>query len=117
MTIGWRLDRDQRATLLARYPARYANPIADHVTLSVKGSAPPPLVSTAEIVGHIDDGIGVEAMVVAIDGSTGRPDGKIWHITWSLADARAPRESNDVIAQFGWDPRHREPLVLIPAFW
>ncbi len=40
---------------------------------------------------------GVEAMVVAIDGTTDRPDGSTYHITWSLGDGRRARESNDVL--------------------
>ena len=117
MTIGWKLDREQRAALLARHPARYENPVADHVTLSITGTeAPLPLIN-AKIVGHVDDGFGVEAMIVAINGSTARPDGKVWHITWSLADGRMPRESNDIIAKLGWFQIDGEPLALVPACW
>jgi len=57
-----------------------------------------------EIVGRSDDGRGVEAMVVRIGGTTNRPDGSTYHITWSLAAGRQARESNAVIAQYGWQP-------------
>ncbi len=56
-------------------------------------------------------------MVVALNGSTARPDGKIWHVTWSLADGRTARESNDVIAALGWTEIEGRPLVLEPAAW
>ena len=117
MTIGWKLDRNQRAALLDAYPPRYANVIADHVTLATVGAELPPPVADARMVGHSDDGSGVEAMVVAIDGSTKRPGGKVWHITWSLSDGRAARESNDVIAQLGWTANSAERLMLEPACW
>ena len=117
MTIGWKLDREQRAALLDAYPPRYAHVIADHVTLSVSGAEPPAQAGDAVIVGRADDGVGVEALVVAINGSTARPDGKVWHITWSLAEGRMPRESNDVIARFGWTKQSGEKLTLNPALW
>ena len=74
------------------------NVIADHVTFAVACSILPSSAVEARIVGHVDDCSGVEALVVALDASTNRPDGLVWLITWSLADGRAPRESNDVIA-------------------
>src|SRR4051812_11419233 len=96
--IGWKLDRAEREALLARLPARYANVVADHVTLKAhvdaKSALPPP--STCVIVGRSDDGRGVEAMVVQVDGSTGRPDGGTYHVTWSLGAGRRAVESNDV---------------------
>jgi hypothetical protein len=116
--IGWRLDAGERAALLARVPPHYANVVADRVTL--RGHQPPdaalPDAKRGEIVGHADDGVGVEALVVAIDGSTDRPDGSIGHVTWSLAPGREARESNDIIAARGWAPVSPPiPLALRPA--
>jgi hypothetical protein len=101
--IGWELDRAQREDLLKRFPPRYAKAIADHVTLKFgDGQAKLPTETSGEIVGVADDRRGVQAMVVRIGGTTDRPDGSTYHITWSLAPGRAAKESNDVIAQFGW---------------
>ena len=70
----------------------------------------------AEIVGRTDDGKGVEAMVVTIDGDTARPDGSTFHITWSLGDGRRARESNDVLKERGWEEfDHPIPITLTPA--
>ena len=91
MTIGWKLTRECRAALLADLSPTYQRVIADHVTLAVDGSEAPLPVESATIIGRSDDGEGVEAMVVALNGSTARPDGKIWHVTWSLADDRTAR--------------------------
>jgi hypothetical protein len=112
---GWLLDPDQREALLARFAPRYAVAVAHHVTLKFgdRAAAPPGDVG-AEVVGHADDGTGVQALVVAVDGSTVRPDGGTFHITWSLAEGREARESNDVIAR-GWDRRGEPvPIKLIP---
>jgi hypothetical protein len=116
--IGWKLDPGQRAELLLQFPPRYANVIADHVTLKSKAArgAALPDETEGEIVGRADDGAGVEALVVAIGGATGRPDGSIYHITWSLAEGRRAKESNAVIADYGWTPFDLPmPVTLNPA--
>jgi len=117
--IGWKLDRDQRAELLQQFPPRYAEADADHVTFErVPPDTPLPGPAEAEIVGRADDGAGVEAMVVRLNGTTDRPDGSTWHITWSLGPGRDARESNDVIAAHGWTELDLPmPLVLTPARW
>src|SRR5688572_13220270 len=104
--IGWKLDRTQRDALLARLPPAYPEAVADHVTLTSRVAADSdlPEEDQAEIVGRSDDGCGVEAMVVRLGGTTDRPDGSTYHITWSLAEGRQARESNDVIRQCGWQP-------------
>lgn len=117
MTLGWKLDRDQRDALLAALPPRYARAVADHVTLSVSGNQLPDPVSRAEIIAHVDDGTGVEAYVVAINGTPQRPDGGTWHITWSLAEGRAAKESNDVIGAVGWTSVPPISVKLTPAHW
>lgn len=113
---GWLLDPDQREALLARFPPRYARAVAHHVTLKFGDrAAEPPGEVVAEIVGEADDGVGVQAMVVRIDGSAARPDGGTFHITWSLAPGREATESNAVIAARGWTPLETPaPLRLLP---
>src|SRR5687767_12086766 len=103
-TIGWKLDRQQRTELLLRFPPKYPAAVADHVTLrsNVDETAALPEVRNGAIVGRSDDGRGVEAMVVEIGGTTNRPGGGTYHITWSLAEGRTAHESNDVIAACGW---------------
>lgn len=120
MTIGWKLTPACRAALLRRHPPRYPRVVADHVTLpggaAGRDAPAPDCPASAQIVGRADDGAGVEAFVVALGGGTARPDGGAWHITWSLAEGRDARESNDVIAR-GWEACEREAVVLVPASW
>jgi hypothetical protein len=103
---GWKLPRDEREQLLQRFPPRYASVDADHVTLRVGASAQTPLPRKPEarIVGRADDGESLECLVVELDGTTDRPDGSTYHITWSLGPDRRPRESNDVLRDLGWRP-------------
>jgi len=119
---GWKLDAEERAALLARFPPEWPDVIADHVTLDMHAGRDTPLPDKTggAIVGAIDDGEGLQALVVAIDGETERPDGSTYHITWSLdrARGREPIQSNDVIAEIGWRPVDDPiPIALIPARW
>ena len=104
--IGWKLEPSLRNELLERFPPKYHKAIADHVTLRARVARDSELPSetSGEIVGRSDDGRGVEAMVVRIDGTSDRPDGSTYHITWSLEKGREAKGSNDVIASYGWEP-------------
>lgn len=118
--VGWSVERGERQALLERFASLYPEVVADHVTLKSRldPGAPLPGEVTAQIVGMADDGEGVQALIVSIDGTTNRPGGGTFHITWSLAPGRRARESNDVIAARGWTPIERPtPVTLIPARW
>ena len=119
--IGWKLDRDQRDELLKRFPPRYADVIADHVTLRTNaGQDELPDPVDAAIIGRADDGDSLECMVATIDGTCDRPDGSTFHITWSLdrSKGREARESNDLLREGGWT-RWPEtiPVSVEPARW
>ncbi len=115
--VGWTLDEGERAALLDPHPPRFATTVAHHVTLATDAEQRDlPMAVRAEIVGRVDDGSGIEVMVVAIDGSTARPDGSTFHITWSLGSGRRARESNDVLKQRGWQAFEQPiPVTLSPA--
>jgi hypothetical protein len=103
---GWKLGADDRALLLERFPPKYENVVADHVTLRVGATPDTPLPrkpDDAQVVGRADDGRSLECLVVEIDGATDGPDGSTYHITWSLGPDRRARESNDVLREQGWD--------------
>ncbi len=112
--IGWLLAEDDRAKLLEQFNPKYEKTVAHHVTLKTEAASDPlPHEVQAQIVGHTDDDEGVQAMIVAIDGTTDRPDGSTYHITWSLADGRLARESNDVLRERGWEEfDHPIPVTL-----
>lgn len=115
--IGWKLDEGERRVLLLELPPTYPDVVADHVTLktSQPAATPPPPDTAGEIIGVADDGAGVQAMVVRIDGSADRPGGGVYHITWSLdkAAGRTAKQSNDVLAELGWTPLETpKPVAL-----
>lgn len=114
---GWKLPAPERQRLLERFPPRYERIIADHVTLAGadKDAAPPDEVA-ARVVGRADDGTSLECLVVEIDGTTDRPDGSTYHITWSLEPGRKAKESNDLLGEKGWmDIDQPIPIELEPA--
>ena len=116
---GWKLPEVERELLLRRFPPKYENVVADHVTLRVGATPETPLPNepfSSKVVGRADDGESLECLVVELDGTTDRPDGSTYHITWSLGPGRWARESNDVLRDQGWE--HIEapiPVELEPA--
>lgn len=102
---GWTISDDERANLLAILPPSYPDVLAHHITHTFPATkeTPLPVETTAEIIGVADNGVGVQALVVSINGTTERPDGKIFHLTWSLdrASGFRPNDSNKVILD-GW---------------
>lgn len=103
---GWLLPEADRAALLAAFPPVYPNVIAHHVTLKfpAKADSNIPEETSGSVIGVADDGEGVQALVVEIGGTVKRPDGKVFHITWSLDRAKgfSAHMSNDVIRTKGW---------------
>jgi hypothetical protein len=115
---GWKLPSDERERLIERFPPRYQRTIADHVTLEagVEEDKPPPNEVKSRVVGRADDGNSLECLVVEIDGTTDRPDGSTYHITWSLGAGRKAKESNDVLREQGWtDLDQPIPIELEPS--
>lgn len=105
---GWELTEAARSHLLALYPPRYADVVAHHVThvFGVPEDATPPEPARIEVVGMADDGEKVQALVVSVNGSTLRPCGKTYHVTWSIdrAAGAKPADSNNAIVAHGYTP-------------
>ena len=115
---GWKLPEVERELLLRRFPPKYEKVDADHVTLRVGATPETPLPATpvAQVVGRADDGSSLECLVIELDGTTDRPDGSTYHITWSLGPHRRARESNDLLRDQGWDYIEAPiPVMLEPA--
>jgi hypothetical protein len=118
--VGWQLPEEERDRLLESFEPAYAQTVADHVTLRY-GTDETTLLPTArsgEIVGEVDDGKGVQALLVRINGTTDRDDGSHYHITWSLAAGREAKERNDVLAAVDWNRIHPPiEISLRPKRW
>jgi hypothetical protein len=79
------LTPDCRAALLKQFPPRYANVVANHITqhFGAESGTPIPEAQDIRAIGIADDGNGLQALIVEVDGQRHRPDGNPFHITWS----------------------------------
>ena len=111
--LSYVLSDTSRNELLNLFKPQYADVICHHVTydFAKKGAAMPPVAHTAHVVGYADSGDGLEALVVEINGTTTRPDGKLFHITLSLdrAAKKKPFDSNNLVSK-GFD--HVSPFSI-----
>lgn len=116
---GWLLPQHERDRLLNVFVPSYERVIAHHCTLKFPATEDDPLPTkrVALVVGVANDGEGVEALVLMIEGTTKRQDGSTYHITWSLAEGRKPVESNKVIRDFGYKHFWGVPVDLIPTYF
>jgi hypothetical protein len=113
------LTEESRNRLLKAYPPKFTDVVAEHITYRfgvARSVQLPALPNRIEVIGYICDD-SLECVVVAVDGSYERPDGRVFHITLSKQSHRKARESNDVIASYGWIESDEE-LVLeaLPRF-
>ena len=121
MYVGWLLPTNEREKVMMYIPPAYPDVLAHHVTLKfgVPADYPLPKKTSGVIVGIADDGKGVQAAIVKIGGTTDRPDGSTFHITWSIDRnaGRKPVDSNAVIKEIGWEklvyeiPIQLEPMI------
>jgi hypothetical protein len=110
---GWELDPVSRARLLAEFPPQFPDVLAHHVTHRfgvTQEDGMPPEGAQLQVVGYAVDKefeeseASLECLVVAVNGNEKRPDGRVYHITWSLdrSRGRKPVDSNRVLHQFGF---------------
>lgn len=95
------LDQTSRDVLSQRFPPKYGDFVGHHVTVQfgVPADSEPPAPAALKVVGYVDSGDGLEALVVTVNGTSERPDGKIYHITWSLDRSKyKPVDSNALLA-------------------
>lgn len=114
------LDSHARRALLDKIPPKYPDVIAHHVT--EKFGIPKPTTPVhahaqhVTIIGIADDGAGVQAAVVEINGSSTRKDGSQYHVTISIdrSAGRKPVDSNRVIKEKGWTKV--QPFTILTYF-
>ncbi len=102
MYTAYVLDDASRDALMKKFPPKYDKVVGHHITVEfgVPEGTEPPADAKLNVLGRVDSGDGLEALVVAVDGDRTRPDGKTYHVTWSLdPDKYKPVDSNDLIAR------------------
>ena len=99
------LDEDSRSKLKAEFPPRFEKFVGHHVTVKFGASDTDelPAADDYRVVGYAYEmerkmnGSGIEALVVAVDGSTEGKD-RTFHITWSHGPGYSAKDSNKIIA-------------------
>lgn len=115
--LAYELDGKSRASLLEKFPPKFPDVVAHHITIKhgVKQGDPPPEAEAVKVVGYASDE-SLECAVVEVGGTTERPDGNTYHITLSLdrSKGRKPVDSNELLAQ-GWQQVEPFPVEAAPA--
>lgn len=116
---AYKLSDSSRHELLQHFNPKYPEVIAHHITYKFPAKSNdelPPDVKEAHVIGY-ENGDGIEAVVVEINGSTKRPDGKLYHITLSLdrAKGKKPVHSNDLVSK-SFQHVARIAIHLTPVF-
>ena len=100
MYLAHVLSKDARKTILDKFPPKFPDVIAHHVTIKIGVSTSEKIPSPAKVtvIGYIKDE-SLEALVVTVNDKKFRPDGKRYHITLSLdrSKGRTPAQSNALI--------------------
>lgn len=118
MYTAYVLSEETREALLDRFPPKYEKVIAHHVTVDfgVPEDAPVPPEADVKVVGYADNGEGLEALVVSVDGEKRREDGKYYHVTWSLDPEKfKPVDSGDLIGYGNYTLVLTIPIETIPS--
>jgi hypothetical protein len=118
--MAYTLSPSSREQLIHHFKPKYPEVICKHITYKFPAKSTdelPPAPHEARVIGYEDSGDGIEAVVVEINGSTKRPDGKLFHITLSLdrAKGKKPFHSNGLVNK---NFTHVSPITihLTPAF-
>ena len=106
--LAYPLPDNVRKELLEMFPPQHERVVAHHITYQF-GVLPSAINRVPQylwspliwVVGH-QNKEGVEVLVVEVEGAIERSDGKIYHITWSLAPGIKPMQSNLILAQHGY---------------
>jgi hypothetical protein len=93
--IAFEVSDKSRTELSAIFRPIYSKWIGHHVTYKFG-------TTDAKVIGYANSGDGVECLVVKINGTSVRPDGGTYHITWSLSANRKPVESNNLLKDKGY---------------
>lgn len=99
--IAFELDKKSRRELKKKFPPKFSEFIGHHVTykFGVPTSTQMPPNPKGKVIGYVCNDRGLEALVIEINGKKIRPDGKIYHITWSLdrSEGFKPVHSNALL--------------------
>ena len=104
MYSGWRLDQSSIEKLKNLYAPVHPDFIGHHITYMFGDDSVKPEAADIKVIGHcVTDK--VQCFVVEVNGVVARPDGEIYHLTWSIDRSKGakPVDSNAAIKENGFD--------------
>lgn len=98
----YKLNAFDLQKLRVRFPPKYTEIVQPHCTAYLGKQVPTdmPKNPKGKVYARVDDFKGVEVLLISVDDQERRPDGNLFHVTWSLTADRKPRESNYIIKHF-----------------
>jgi hypothetical protein len=102
MYSGYELTNESRKVLADIFPPKYPEFLGHHITKKFGTNDPkdtPERPNAINVIGYVDDGKGIEGLLVEIDGKIRRDDNSLYHITWSLDRSKGykPMDTNKII--------------------
>ena len=116
---GYLIQASSRSYMIQNYLPKYNKVIAHHIThkFGVYEELPPE-VNIGRVLGYRDSGDGLEAFVVELNGKIHRPDGKLYHITYSLDPEKyKPKDSNKLLETMGYNAIRSFLINIEPKFF
>lgn len=98
--IAFVLAAASREEVLHRFPSRFEEVRAEHVTYlyGVTANTAVPAAGTLRVLAYVCDQ-SLEALIIMVNGETIRPDGSVFHLTLSKSAGRRSLESNQLAAR------------------
>lgn len=105
----WKLTENSRIKLSKLFEQKNPDFIGHHITYMFGPKSELPPDAEIYVVGECSIP-GIQALVVDVNGTIVRPDGSIYHITWSLDKSKGfkPVDSNKAIMEHGFDHLNNE---------
>ena len=117
--IAYVLTPESRERILKEFPPKYPEVQAHHITaeFGVPETSSKPPRAPILVLGHVDSGDGLEALMVAVGGATRRSDGGFYHITLSLDRAAGykPKDANKLVLANHKNSEFAEPILSLDA--
>lgn len=105
---GYLISKLSRKQVRSMYPEKYNQFVGHHITHQFgvyENEAIMPEDSIVRLIGYADSRDGIECFVAEVNGTTVRPDGGTYHLTWSFdpQSGYKPKHSNDLLRRGEWE--------------
>ena len=116
--IAYNLTANSHREVIAKFNPKFEKVVAHHITVAFNVSDTEPMPSipnSAKVVGYACNDK-IECLVVEINGSRHRADGKLFHVTLSHSREAKPVMSNDLLQAQGYTECEPFNINVVPAF-